>query len=252
MTGSGPRPPGRSRRPPGASWWRRGRRRSRCGRSRGEMGMTAPALYRYFGSREDLLRHVCGDIFTRDRHRHPGRRDPGGRAGQRRRRGGQADRRVPASSATGRSRTGRSSACSSAPRCPGWSRCTTTRSTSARGLRRLLMALFLETVAAAPVPGPAPTTRSIPGLWRSWAATVDGLGSDLPAGAVPHLPALLGAALRHGQPGGLRHLHFALDDAAPLFEYHPGRARRAWSASTTRFPASDPAATARPPSRDPA
>jgi AcrR family transcriptional regulator len=29
-----------------------------------EMGMTAPALYRYFGSREDLIRHVIGDIFT--------------------------------------------------------------------------------------------------------------------------------------------------------------------------------------------
>ena len=27
------------------------------------MGMTAPALYRYFGSREDLVNHVCGDIF---------------------------------------------------------------------------------------------------------------------------------------------------------------------------------------------
>lgn len=29
-----------------------------------EMGMTAPALYRYFGSHEDLLRNVVGDIFT--------------------------------------------------------------------------------------------------------------------------------------------------------------------------------------------
>ncbi len=29
-----------------------------------DMGMTAPALYRYFGSREDLVRHVIGDIFT--------------------------------------------------------------------------------------------------------------------------------------------------------------------------------------------
>lgn len=28
------------------------------------MGMTAPALYRYFGSREDLVKHVSGDIFT--------------------------------------------------------------------------------------------------------------------------------------------------------------------------------------------
>jgi AcrR family transcriptional regulator len=29
-----------------------------------EMGMTAPALYRYFGSHEDLIKHVIGDIFT--------------------------------------------------------------------------------------------------------------------------------------------------------------------------------------------
>jgi AcrR family transcriptional regulator len=29
-----------------------------------EMGMTAPALYRYFGSHEELLRHVVGDIFV--------------------------------------------------------------------------------------------------------------------------------------------------------------------------------------------
>jgi len=29
-----------------------------------EMGMTAPGLYRYFGSREDLIRSVIADIFT--------------------------------------------------------------------------------------------------------------------------------------------------------------------------------------------
>jgi len=29
-----------------------------------EMGMTAPGLYRYFGSYEELLRHVCASIFT--------------------------------------------------------------------------------------------------------------------------------------------------------------------------------------------
>ncbi len=29
-----------------------------------EMGMTAPALYRYFSSREDLIRHVVADIFS--------------------------------------------------------------------------------------------------------------------------------------------------------------------------------------------
>ena len=30
----------------------------------GEMGMTAPALYRYFGSREELIKHVIADIFS--------------------------------------------------------------------------------------------------------------------------------------------------------------------------------------------
>jgi len=29
-----------------------------------EMGMTAPALYRYFGSHEDLVKHVIADIFS--------------------------------------------------------------------------------------------------------------------------------------------------------------------------------------------
>src|SRR5262249_17951771 len=28
-----------------------------------EMGMTAPGLYRYYGSREELLRHVIAEIF---------------------------------------------------------------------------------------------------------------------------------------------------------------------------------------------
>ncbi|GAA4133984.1 TetR/AcrR family transcriptional regulator [Actinomadura keratinilytica] len=28
-----------------------------------QMGMTAPALYRYFGSRDELVRHVVGDMF---------------------------------------------------------------------------------------------------------------------------------------------------------------------------------------------
>src|SRR5436305_9659307 len=29
-----------------------------------EMGMTAPALYRYFGSYEELHRYLCANIFT--------------------------------------------------------------------------------------------------------------------------------------------------------------------------------------------
>jgi AcrR family transcriptional regulator len=37
-----------------------------------DMGMTAPALYRYFGSHEDLLKHVIGELFielTDDLHK---------------------------------------------------------------------------------------------------------------------------------------------------------------------------------------
>ncbi len=65
-----------------------------------EMGMTAPALYRYFGSHEELLRHVVADIFTEladhvraaihdaaDRHRRGADRGRG--------HGRQDDRRLP-------------------------------------------------------------------------------------------------------------------------------------------------------------
>ena len=49
-----------------------------------EMGMTAPGLYRYFGSREELLRHVIANIFTELAARHPpgdrGRRAAGAAA----------------------------------------------------------------------------------------------------------------------------------------------------------------------------
>jgi AcrR family transcriptional regulator len=33
-----------------------------------EMGMTAPALYRYFGSHDELVKHVIADIFTELAH----------------------------------------------------------------------------------------------------------------------------------------------------------------------------------------
>lgn len=48
-----------------------------------EMGMTAPGLYRYFGSREDLIRGVIADIFTEmaadvDQAIHCTEQEPGG------------------------------------------------------------------------------------------------------------------------------------------------------------------------------
>ena len=42
----------------------RGPTRCRCARIAREMGMTAPALYRYFGSHDELIKHVIADIFT--------------------------------------------------------------------------------------------------------------------------------------------------------------------------------------------
>ena len=55
-----------------------------------EMGMTAPGLYRYYGSREELLRHVIATIFRElsgDIHRaidgrHSAPRAPPSRAGR--------------------------------------------------------------------------------------------------------------------------------------------------------------------------
>ena len=44
-----------------------------------EMGMTAPALYRYFGSREDLLRARLRGHLHRDRRRASTPRSAGGR-----------------------------------------------------------------------------------------------------------------------------------------------------------------------------
>ena len=44
-----------------------------------EMGMTAPALYRYFGSHEDLLRARLRGYLHRDRRRRPGRQRTRGR-----------------------------------------------------------------------------------------------------------------------------------------------------------------------------
>jgi len=51
-----------------------------------EMGMTAPGLYRYFGSYEELHRHLCAGIFTElgaDIHRAiEAAEPPEGRAGE--------------------------------------------------------------------------------------------------------------------------------------------------------------------------
>ena len=57
-----PRP--RSRPPPGRCWSRPARTRCTLRAIAREMGMTAPALYRYFGSHEDLVAALYQDLLA--------------------------------------------------------------------------------------------------------------------------------------------------------------------------------------------
>ena len=208
-----------------------------------EMGMTAPALYRYFASHEDLLRHVVADIFTEIaddiQPRHPGRAQA-----SRRRHGGQAGRRVRrvpplVARASGRVRP--------ALRHPAAGPGSGARRRDRRlrdELQRLLLRAVRSCGSSTRSPSP-PTTRSSRACARSLPATSMGSASTCRS-ARPDLPALLGPALRHGQPGGLRPPGLRAGRPGPHVRDHPDRAGLA--ASSIRFPADRPraAATKRP------
>ena len=181
-----------------------------------EMGMTAPALYRYFGSHEDLLRHVVGDIFTEIA----------------------AD--IRAAIARAAEESGGDVAAKLIAACREFRHWALAHreefgllfGTPLPGLEPLhddkidecalefagsFIALFLELWQRHPFPVP-PTTQIDPGCWRSWRRYRDGLGVDLPAGAV--LIFLRCWVRLYGMVSleVFGHLHFALDDAAPMFE----------------------------------
>ena len=185
------------------------------------MGMTAPALYRYFGSREDLLQHVVGDIFTEiaaDIHAaiHQAAEANGG------------DMTAKLIAAC---RAFRSWALAHRPEfgllfgtpLPGLE--------VAQGLggpddvvaecadkfSLEFLTLFFELWTKHPFPVPADDEID-PGLLAQLIRYRDALGADLPAGAVlvflrcwVRLYGMLSLEV-------FGHLHFALDDAAPMFE----------------------------------
>jgi AcrR family transcriptional regulator len=181
-----------------------------------QMGMTAPALYRYFSSREDLLRGVCGDIFTEI-------------AGD-----------IRAASARAAEESGGDVTAKLIAACREFRHWALTHreefgllfGTPLPGLEPLhndrtdecamefagsFIGLFLELWQRHPFPVPA-DDQIEPGLVTQLARYIHALGVDLPAGAA--LIFLRCWVRLYGMVSleVFGHLHFALDDAAPMFE----------------------------------
>ena len=189
-----------------------------------EMGMTAPGLYRYFGSHEELIRHVCAEHLHRARRGHP----PGHRG---RRRG---PREPTPDQVTAKLTVKMVAACREFRRwalnhqaefallfgvpLPGLDdgrydiadEC-------ALAFAGTFFALFLELWSAAPFPVPA-AEEIDPGLRDQLGRYRDALGADIPVGAVLTFlrcwTVLYGAVAMEV----FGHMRFALEDPAPMFE----------------------------------
>jgi len=215
------------------------------------MGMTAPALYRYFGSREDLLQHVCGDIFTEiaaDIHAAIDRaaEDTGG---------DMTAKMIAACSAF------RSWALAHRPEfgmlfgtpLPGLEvlhegvGAVSVVAQCADKFSRQFLTLFFELWTKHPFPAPADSEID-PGLLAQLIRYRDALGADLPAGAV--LIFLRCWVRLYGMVTleVFDHLHFALDDPSAMFEYTLGELAELVGLEypATRGPAPDAGRTAPP------
>jgi AcrR family transcriptional regulator len=182
-----------------------------------EMGMTAPALYRYFGSHEDLIKHVVADIFEEI-----------------------ADDIHAAITATDQS-SGGDMAAKLVAACSEFRRWSLGHKeefgllfgTPLPGLEAVhdevidacaakfsgtFFALFLELWRKHPFPVPADDEID-PGLRAQLARYRDNLGIDLPLGA--GLIFLRCWVRLYGMVAleVFGHLHFALDDPSPMFEF---------------------------------
>lgn len=182
-----------------------------------EMGMTAPALYRYFSSREDLIRHVVGDIFSEIAGDIRAAATEAGQAS-----GGDLTAKLIAA-------------------CREFRRWALTHraefgllfGTPLPGLQALhndkidecalefagsFITLFLELWQRHPFPVAA-DDQIEPGLAAQLARYVGGVGVDLPVGAA--LTFLRCWVRLYGMVSleVFEHLRFALDDPAPMFEY---------------------------------
>ncbi len=184
------------------------------------MGMTAPALYRYFGSREDLIKHVVGDIFTEIADDIHGAIVRAGQAS-----GGDTTAKLTA--ACGAFRTW---ALAHRPEfgllfgtpLPGLEamhddvvdECAECAEKFSNEFFRLFLELWLRHPFAVPADG-----EIEPGLAAQLTRYREGLGVDLPIGAI--LIFLRCWVRLYGMVSleVFGHLGFALDDPAPMFDY---------------------------------
>jgi len=182
----------------------------------GEMGMTAPALYRYFESRDDLIKHVVADIFTEI--------------------GGEIHTAIQAAGEA----SGGDTVAKMVAACGEFRRWSLAHKeefgllfgTPLPGLEAMhdeviddcaakfsgeFFALFLEVWSKHPFPVPA-DDQIDPGLRRQLAHYRELLGVDLPLGA--GLTFLRCWVRLYGMVSleVFGHMRFALDDAAPMFD----------------------------------
>ena len=189
-----------------------------------EMGMTAPGLYRYFDSHEELNRHVCASIFTEL--------------------GGDIHRAIEAAAAPAEAEAADPMAAKLTVKmvaaCQEFRRWSLTHQAEfgllfgvplpglddgrydvadecALAFAATFFALFLELWNAVPVPVPEDADID-PGLRDQLRRYRDALGTDLPLGAVLTFlrcwTVLYGAVAMEV----FGHLSFALEDPAPMFE----------------------------------
>ena len=180
------------------------------------MGMTAPALYRYFSSREDLIRGVCGDVFTEIAGDIRAAAMQAGEAS-----GGDVTAKLIAAcrefrhwALTHREEFG---LLFGTP-LPGLEPIHNDETDKcAMEFAGSFIGLFLELWQRHPFPVPA-DEQIEPGLVAQPTRYIAALGVDLPIGAV--LTFLRCWVRLYGMVSleVFGHLHFALDDAAPLFE----------------------------------
>ncbi len=181
-----------------------------------EMGMTAPALYRYFGSHEDLLRGVCGDIFAELADEIGAAIESAAAAS-----GGDLPYKVAEAC-----RAFRRWALAHRPEfglvfgtpLPGVDvEDDDLTEERARQFAGHFFGLFIELWRKDPFPVPAPADMD-PALRGQLARYQEGLGTDLPLGAL--LTFLRCWVRLYGivSMEVFGHLGFALDDAAPMFE----------------------------------
>ena len=182
----------------------------------GQMGMTAPALYRYFGSREDLIRHVVGDIFS----------EIAGDVRAAALEAGQASSGDVTAKLIAACREFRRWALSHREEfgllfgtpLPALETLHKDRiDDCAMEFAGSWITLFLELWQRHPFPVPADDEID-PGLLAQLRRYIAGVGADLPAGAA--LTFLRCWVRLYGMVSleVFEHLHFALDDAAPMFE----------------------------------